>query len=144
MLNIKLSKLQSSLIHFNISPLVKLNYFTKKKNRLKSKSWTILSQFTSHCSLTNDSLVIFEFVILNIWSSNRRNSNKRYKHFLALNLFHIYSVPRTRLKEILGFWYRSFGQNFSWLMTWRSFYLDSTCFLLCDFLSSSPVKTICR
>lgn len=110
-------------------------FYQKKKNRLKSKSWTILSQFTSHCSLTNDSLVTFEFVILNIWSSNRRNSNKRYKHFLALNLFYIYSVPRTRLKEILGFWYRSFGQNFSWLMTCRSFYLDSTCFLLCDFLS---------
>lgn len=139
MLNIKLSKLQSSLIYFNMS-LVKLNYFTKKKKSVKiEKLNDPVTNLQAICSLTNDSLVIFEFVILNIWSSNRRNSNKRYKHFLALNLFHIYSVPRTRLKEILGFWYRSFGQNFSWLMTWRSFYLDSTCFLLCDFLSSSPV-----
>lgn len=141
MLNIKLSKLQSLLIYFNMS-LVKLNYFTKKKskkNRLKSKSWTILSQI--YKPLQFDKWLSRYFLV--IWSSNRRNSNKRYKHFLALNLFHIYSVPRTRLKEILGFWYRSFGQNFSWLMTWRSFYLDSTCFLLCDFLSSSPVKTIC-
>lgn len=142
MLNIKLSKLQSLLIYFNMS-LVKLNYFTKKKKSVKIEKLNDPVTNLQAIAVWQMTLVIFEIVILNIWSSNRRNSNKRYKHFLALNLFHIYSVPRTRLKEILGFWYRSFGQNFSWLMTWRSFYLDSTCFLLCDFLSSSPVKTIC-
>lgn len=142
MLNIKLSKLQSSLIYFNMS-LVKLNYFTKKKKSVKIEKLNDPVTNLQAIAVWQMTLVIFEFVILNIWSSNRRNSNKRYQHFLALNLFHIYSVPRTRLKEILGFWYRSFGQNFSWLMTCRSFYLDSTRFLLCDFLSSSPVKTIC-